>query len=39
MFAVIVNTIAILIGSTIGLFLRKGIPESLAAAMMKGNRL
>lgn len=36
MFAVIVNTIAILIGSTIGLFLRKGIPESLAAAMMKG---
>lgn len=36
MFAVIVNTVTILIGSCIGLLLRKGLPESMSAAMMKG---
>ncbi|MBO5993134.1 MAG: DUF554 family protein, partial [Acidaminococcaceae bacterium] len=36
MFAVIVNTITILIGSSIGLLLRKGLPESISDAMMKG---
>ena len=36
MFAVIVNTITILIGASIGLLLRKGLPESISDAMMKG---
>jgi len=36
MFAVIINTIAILIGTGIGLILRKGLPESMSSAMMKG---
>ena len=36
MFAVIVNTITILIGSSIGLLLRKGLPGSISDAMMKG---
>ena len=36
MFAVIVNTITILIGCSIGLLLRKGLPESISDAMMKG---
>ena len=36
MFAVIVNTVTIIIGSLVGLLLRKGLPESMAAAMMKG---
>ena len=36
MFAVIVNTITILIGASIGLLLRKGLPESVSDAMMKG---
>lgn len=36
MFAVIVNTIAILVGCSIGLLLRKGIPETMSDALMKG---
>ena len=36
MFAVIVNTITILIGASIGLLLRKGLPESVSDVMMKG---
>ena len=36
MFAVIVNTITILIGASVGLLLRKGLPESVSDAMMKG---
>ena len=36
MFAVIVNTITILIGASVGLLLRKGLPESISDAMMKG---
>lgn len=34
-FAVIVNTIAIIIGSLIGLLLRKGIPASISTAIME----
>lgn len=36
MFAVIGNTIAILVGCSIGLLLRKGIPETMSDALMKG---
>jgi uncharacterized membrane protein YqgA involved in biofilm formation len=36
MFAVIVNTITILIDASVGLLLRKGLPESVSDAMMKG---
>ena len=36
MFAVIINTITILIGASVGLLLRKGLPESVSDAMMKG---
>ena len=36
MFAVIVNTITILIGASVGLLLRKGLPGSVSDAMMKG---
>jgi uncharacterized membrane protein YqgA involved in biofilm formation len=36
MFAVIVNTITVLIGASVGLLLRKGLPESVSDAMMKG---
>ena len=36
MLAVIVNTITILIGASVGLLLRKGLPESVSDAMMKG---
>ena len=36
MFAVIVNMFAIILGCTIGLFLKKGIPESMSDALMKG---
>lgn len=35
MFAVIVNTLAIIAGCTIGLFIRKGIPESLTDSLLK----
>lgn len=35
MFAVIVNTIAIIAGCCIGLFLRKGLPETLTDNLMK----
>ncbi len=36
MIAVIVNAIAVLVGATIGLLLKKGIPERLTDALMKG---
>ncbi|WP_196593368.1 DUF554 domain-containing protein [Pectinatus sottacetonis] len=36
MTAVIINTIAIILGSILGLLLRKGIPQSVADALMKG---
>ncbi|MGM9539398.1 DUF554 domain-containing protein [Anaerovibrio sp.] len=36
MFAVIVNTLAIVAGSLIGLLLRRGLPEKLTAALMQG---
>ncbi len=36
MFAVIVNTLAIVAGSLIGLLLRKGLPERLTNALMQG---
>ena len=36
MFAVIVNTLTVLIGSAVGLFLKKGIPQKLADAVMLG---
>ena len=36
MFAVIVNTITVLLGSTIGLLFKKGIPQKLADAVMLG---
>lgn len=36
MFAVIVNTIAVIIGSLIGMALKKGIPEKVSRAILKG---
>lgn len=36
MFAVIVNTLAIVAGSLLGLLLRRGMPERLTAALMQG---
>ena len=36
MIAVIVNTLTVLIGSAIGLFLKKGIPERITDTLMKG---
>lgn len=36
MFAVIVNTLAIVAGSLIGLLLRRGLPERLTGALMQG---
>ena len=39
MLGVIVNTVAVLIGSTIGLLCRKGIPERFSDAIMKGIAL
>ena len=36
MFAVIVNTITVLIGSTVGLLFKKGIPKRLTDAVMLG---
>lgn len=39
MVGVIVNTIAVIIGSTAGLLLRKGIPERLSSAIMTGIAL
>ena len=39
MFAVIVNTLTVLIGSAVGLFLKKGIPQKLADAVMLGISL
>lgn len=35
MWAVIVNTIAIIAGTTVGLFLRRGLPDSITDAVMK----
>ena len=36
MFAVIVNTVAVIIGSLIGMGLKKGIPEKVSRAILKG---
>lgn len=36
MFAVFVNTLAIIVGCVLGLLLRKGIPERISDALMKG---
>ena len=36
MFAVVVNAFAIILGCTIGLFLKRGISESMSDALMKG---
>ena len=35
MFAVIVNTVAIILGTTMGLLLRRGIPQHISEAVMK----
>ena len=34
MLAVLVNTLAVLLGSTVGLLARKGIPEKVSGAIM-----
>nr|WP_315025093.1 DUF554 domain-containing protein [uncultured Aminipila sp.] len=39
MFAVIINTIAVLVGSTVGLLLKEGIPDSIRDIVMKGLAL
>lgn len=39
MLGVIVNTIAVIIGSTVGLLFKKGIPERLSSAVMTGIAL
>ncbi|MDO5445204.1 MAG: DUF554 domain-containing protein [Eubacteriales bacterium] len=39
MLGVIVNTVAVIIGSTIGLLCKKGIPEKISGAIMKGIAL
>ncbi|WP_312653264.1 DUF554 domain-containing protein [Aminipila sp.] len=39
MFAVIINTIAVLVGSTVGLILKEGIPDSIRDIVMKGLAL
>lgn len=39
MFAVIVNTVAVLVGSMVGLILKKGIPDSIRDIVMKGLAL
>jgi uncharacterized membrane protein YqgA involved in biofilm formation len=36
MLGTIVNTIAVIIGAGIGMFLKKGIPQRLSDTMMKG---
>ena len=36
MFAVVINVLAIFAGCSIGLLLRKGIPEMMSDALMKG---
>lgn len=36
MFAVLVNTLAVIVGSTVGLILKKGIPEKMKDIIMKG---
>ena len=36
MFAVIVNTVAVIVGSIVGMLLKKGIPENIKDAVMKG---
>ena len=36
MLGTIVNTIAVIIGAAIGMFLKKGIPQKLSDTMMKG---
>lgn len=36
MIGVIINTMAVLVGSLIGLLLKKGIPERISSAIMKG---
>lgn len=39
MFAVIINTVAVIVGSIIGLFLKKGIPHRIRNIVMKGLAL
>ncbi|MHC1721595.1 MAG: DUF554 domain-containing protein [Aminipila sp.] len=39
MVAVIINTVAVLVGSTFGLLLKKGIPDSIRDIVMKGLAL
>ena len=39
MLAVIVNTLTVIIGSAIGLLLKKGIPERITDTLMKGIAL
>ncbi|MBQ5589120.1 MAG: DUF554 family protein, partial [Anaerotignum sp.] len=36
MLSVIVNTLAVLVGSSIGMLLKKGIPERITDTLMKG---
>ena len=36
MFAVVVNTVAVIVGSIVGMLLKKGIPENIKEAVMKG---
>lgn len=36
MFATVVNTVAVVLGASLGLILKKGFPERLADALMKG---
>lgn len=36
MLGTIVNTLAVIVGSTLGLIFRRGIPERISDAMMKG---
>ena len=38
MIAVIVNTLAVVVGSALGLLLKKGIPERITDTLMKGDR-
>ncbi|MBE6034270.1 MAG: DUF554 domain-containing protein [Clostridiales bacterium] len=39
MFGVLINTLAVIIGSTVGLLLKKGIPDSIRDIVMKGLAL
>ncbi len=39
MIAVIINTLAVVVGSALGLLLKKGIPERITDTLMKGVAL